>query len=522
MKTNVGNENQRQELFKTIFAIADQLRNKVDGWEFKSYILGFLFYRYLSQKFTNEINENNRKNDANFNYELISDNMINDQLKATLGQSKGYFIYPSQLFQNVAKIPENQIESLNEILAANFRAIEESSTAFGRGSLEGLFDDIQLNSDKLGKQTIDRNRHLLKVIKTINDLDLGDFSNKNIDVFGDAYEYLIRMYASNAGKSGGEFYTPQEVSQLLFELASVNKEQISTIYDPTCGSGSLLLRAPKEINNQSIKFYGQEVNITSYNLARMNMFLHNVHYDNFDIKCDDTLLNPQHLNQKFDIIVSNPPYSIKWEGSDNPTLLNDPRFNVAGALAPKNKADLAFIMHIVSQLNAGGQAAIVCFTGVMHRKGAEQKIRKYLVDQNLVKAIIQLPENLFYGTSISTAIMVLSKAKNDNNVIFIDASNEFQKITNNNQLNREHIAKIVNHFANQIEDEHFAKVVTNQVIASRDYDLSVNTYVKKPVEELNIDIDELEAQIEITVQNIERLRREIKEITQALKQNLKK
>ena len=516
MKQNENN--QRQELFKTIWNIAEDLRNRVDGWDFKAYVLGFLFYRYLSEDFVKFANSLEPGSD--FNYQDLDDNEITTAMKNRLIEWKGYYIAPSQLAQNVAKTNDDpsQLENFNETLATIFKAIENSSAAGGNNCLSGLFNEINLNGDKLGKQTLDRNQRLLKVLQRINELDLGDFDDNRIDIFGDAYEYLIRMYASNAGKSGGEFYTPQEVSELLFKLAIVNKKQIKTIYDPACGSGSLLLKATKMLDRKDdLKIYGQEVSVTPYNLARMNMFLHGIHYNNFDIKCDDTLVHPQHRDQKFDIIVSNPPYSTKWAGKNDPQLIADERFSIAGALAPTKAADFAFIMHILHHLQAGGNAAVVCFTGIMHRKGAEQNIRQYLVDHNYISAIIQLPPNIFYGTSISTVIMVLSKAKTDGKVVFIDAANEYQKVNKNNQLNQAHIDKIVDHYQNRKEVEHFAKVVTNEEIAANDYDLSVNRYVKKLIVREVIDIDQLEQDLESCLANINQLSNDIKAIAKQIR-----
>ena len=505
-------EKERQELFKKINDVANQLRNKVDGWDFKAYILGFLFYRYLSEDFNNYANQ--LAKESNFNYQDLDDEKISEQIRTELINNKGYFIYPSQLFQNIAKLNYDQIDNLNEQLASIFKAIENSANETSRNNLKGLFDDINLNSEKLGRNTLDRNKHLLKIIKTFNELDFDGFSQNSIDIFGDAYEYLIRMYASNAGKSGGEFYTPQEVSELLFKLAIGNKTRINKIYDPACGSGSLLLKARKIIgaNNVVHGFYGQEVNITAYNLSRINMFLHGINFADFHIAFDDTLIHPQHLDHKFDLIVSNPPYSTKWEGKDNPLLINDVRYAPAGVLAPRKNSDFAFIMHALHHLSNDGKAAIVCFPGIMFRSGAEQKIRKYLVDNNFVDLIIQLPENLFYGTTISTCIMVLSKSKENTKTMFINASEEYEKVTNSNQLSSKNIDKIIDHYLNKKELEHFSKLVDNEIIANNNYELMVSKYVQPKIEEKIIDIQVINNELVNVVNSINSLRNEIDEI----------
>ena len=508
-------EQERQELFKRIREIADELRNKVDGWDFKAYILGMLFYRYISQDFINFVNKMERKNNPHFNYLELDDVKINEKNKDFLIKSKGYFIYPSQLFQNIAQLDFEQIENLNEVLAQTFREIETSAdqTPY-QNNFKGLFRDLDLNSEKLGRNTLDRNKRLLKIIKEFNNLDFGDFDQNSIDIFGDAYEYLIRMYASNAGKSGGEFYTPQEVSELLFKLALGNKTKINQIYDPACGSGSLLLKACKIIGVNNVKrgFYGQEINLTAYNLARINMFLHNINFTKFNIVHDDTLIHPAHTNLKFDLIVSNPPYSSKWEGKENPILINDERYAPAGVLAPVKNADFAFIMHILYHLSNDGKAAIVCFPGIMFRSGAEQKIRKYLIDNNFVDLVIKLPVNLFYGTKIATCIMVLSKNKTVSKTMFINASEEYQKITNSNQLNNKNIDKIIDHYLNQKELKYFSKLIDNDIIVNNNYELTVSKYVQPKIEEKIIDTQAINNELFNVVNSINSLRGEIDQI----------
>ena len=338
-------------------------------------------------------------------------------------------------------------------LEAVFNHIEESAKGSeSEDNFSGLFDDIDVNSNKLGATVAKRNANLVKLMDGIADMQLGNYKDHSIDAFGDAYEYLMSMYASNAGKSGGEFFTPQEVSELLTRIAVVGKTEVNKVYDPACGSGSLLLQAAKILGKENVRlgFFGQEINLTTYNLCRINMFLHDIDYDKFDIAHEDTLTHPQHLDDEpFEVIVSNPPYSIKWEGDDNPVLINDPRFSPAGVLAPKSKADLAFIMHSLAWLASNGTAAIVCFPGIMYRGGAEKKIRQYLIDNNFIDCVIQLPSNLFYGTSIATCIMVLKRNKTDNRTLFIDASAECEKVTNNNKLREHHIKKILDAFVSR-------------------------------------------------------------------------
>lgn len=421
---NNQNMREREELHKKIWSIADDLRGSVDGWDFKQYILGIMFYRYISENITNYINEGERKaGDKDFDYAKSSDKVAETQ-REELVKEKGFFILPSELFCNVHKKAKND-ENLNETLEKVFNNIENSAKgAESEEDFAGLFDDIDVNSNKLGATVAKRNDKLVKILNGIADIKLDDYKSNSIDAFGDAYEFLMSMYASNAGKSGGEFFTPQEVSELLTRLAVVGKKSVNKVYDPACGSGSLLLKSAKILGKENVRngFYGQEINLTTYNLCRINMFLHDIGYDKFDIACEDTLTNPQHWDDEpFEVIVSNPPYSIKWAGNDNPLLINDPRYSPAGVLAPKSKADFAFIMHSLSWLATNGTASIVCFPGILYRGGAEQKIRKYLVNNNFIDCIIQLPDNLFFGTSIATCIMVLKKSKKDNNILFIDA-----------------------------------------------------------------------------------------------------
>ena len=512
---NNKNLKEREELHKAIWSIADDLRGSVDGWDFKQYILGIMFYRYISENITNYINEGERKAGAkDFDYAKLSDEEALTQ-KDELVRIKGFFILPSELFCNVCKKAKDD-ENLNETLEKIFNNIENSAKgAESEDDFSGLFADVDVNSNKLGATVPKRNERLVKILDGINNIKLGNYQDNSIDAFGDAYEFLMGMYASNAGKSGGEFYTPQEVSELLTKLAVVGKTSVNKVYDPACGSGSLLLKAAKILGKENVRngFYGQEINLTTYNLCRINMFLHDIGYDKFNIACEDTLVSPQHWDDEpFEVIVSNPPYSIKWAGDDNAVLINDPRYSPAGVLAPKSKADFAFIMHSLSWLATNGTASIVCFPGIFYRGGAEQKIRRYLIDNNFVDCIIQLPENLFFGTSIATCIMVLKKSKQDNSVLFIDASKECVKVTNNNKLTDENIDNIVNIFTERKDKQYVAKLVSNKEIGEQDYNLSVSTYVEKEDTREKIDIKVLNKEIKEIVQREQVLRDKIDKI----------
>lgn len=518
-------EQERDELHRAIWAIADELRGAVDGWDFKNYVLGTMFYRYISETLCSYINDGEiEAGNTNFDYADLPDKEA-EEAREDLVQTKGFFILPSELFCNVrAKAAKGESWSyengkaklLNEKLEEVFRHIEESAKGSDtEGDFKGLFDDFDVNSNKLGSTVAKRNEKLLKLLNGINDMNLGEVKDHSIDAFGDAYEYLMTMYASNAGKSGGEFFTPAEVSELLTRLGTVGKTEINKVYDPACGSGSLLLKAEKVLGRSAVRngFYGQEINITTYNLCRINMFVHGIDPDKFDVACEDTLTAPQHWDDEpFELIVSNPPYSIKWAGDENATLINDPRFAPAGVLAPKSKADMAFIMHSLSWLASNGTAVIVCFPGIMYRGGAEQKIRKYLIDNNHVDCVIQLPSNLFFGTSIATCIMVMKKNKTDNKTLFIDASSECVKVTNNNKLASENIKHIVDVFTKRQETAHFSHLAAYEEIESNSYNLSVSTYVEAEDTREKIDIVQLNAEIEKIVAREQVLRDEIAKI----------
>lgn len=508
-------EQERAQLHSTIWKIAEDLRGSVDGWDFKSYVLGILFYRYISENITNYINQGEwDAGDTDFDYAAISDEDA-EEIRDDMVTTKGFFILPSQLFCNMQKNAQNN-GNLNVDLKNIFDAIEGSSKGTeAEKDFAGLFDDLDVTSNKLGSTVIEKNKKLVELLNNIASLHLGNYQDNTIDAFGDAYEYLMGMYASNAGKSGGEYFTPQEVSELLARLTIVGKDSVNKVYDPACGSGSLLLKYAKILGDSKVRngYYGQEKNPTTYNLCRINMFLHDIGYDKFDIALGDTLINPQHWDDEpFEAIVSNPPYSIKWEGDDNATLINDPRFSPAGVLAPKSKADMAFIMHMLSWLAPNGTAAIVCFPGIMYRGGAEKKIRKYLIDNNYIDAVIQLPSNLFFGTSIATNIMVLKKSKEDNNVLFIDASKECVKVTNNNKLTDENIENIIDTYTEYKDKEYAAKVVTTKDVENEDYNLSVTTYVEQEDTREVIDIKVLNKEIKDIVAKEEVLRAEIDKI----------
>lgn len=515
----IKKEQERDELHRAIWAIADELRGAVDGWDFKNYVLGTMFYRYISENLTHYINQGEQEaGNADFDYALMPDDEA-EKAKEGLVNEKGFFILPSELFSNVCSKADTD-ENLNETLERIFKHIEESAMGSeSESDFAGLFDDFDVNSNKLGSTVAKRNERLAKLLHGVADMNLGSVKDHDIDAFGDAYEYLMTMYASNAGKSGGEFFTPADVSELLTRLGTVGKTRINKVYDPACGSGSLLLKAEKVLGKEAVTngFYGQEINITTYNLCRINMFLHDIGFDKFDIACDDTLTSPQHWDDEpFELIVSNPPYSIKWAGDSNPLLINDPRYAPAGVLAPKSKADMAFIMHSLSWLAPNGTAAIVCFPGIMYRGGAEKKIRKYLIDNNFVDCIIQLPSNLFFGTSIATCIMVLKKGKSDNTTIFIDATKECIKVTNNNRLTEDNLQKIVSAFARREEIKHFSHVASYEEIAENDYNLSVSTYVEAEDTREVIDIKKLNAEIEEIVLREAELRDAIRNIIEEI------
>lgn len=515
---NNKKEQERTELHKTIWKIANELRGSVDGWDFKQYVLGLLFYRFISENIENYVNDNQRKAGiTDFQYRNISDE------EALLGKSqildeKGFFILPSELFCNIRKGADKN-ENLNVVISNVFNNIESSARgSASEDDVKGLFDDFTIDN-KLGNTVDERNEKLAKLLNAIGNLNFGDYEDNNIDLFGDAYEFLMTMYASSAGKSGGEFFTPQEVGELLARIVIMDKTSVNKVYDPACGSGGLLLKFAKILGKENVRegFFGQEINLTTYNLARINMFLHNINYNNFSIERGDTLIHPAHWDDEpFDAIVSNPPYSIKWVGKSNPILINDERFAPAGILAPESKADLAFTMHMLSWLSPKGTAAIVEFPGVLYRGGAEQKIRQYMIDNNFVDTVIQLPPDLFFGTSIATCILVLKKNKSDNNILFVDASEEFIRNTNKNKLSDENINNIVGLLKDRKSVENKSYLASYDEVKNNDYNISVNSYLKTNTDDNNIDIEDVNKKLAEVVPRQQQIRKELEEIIKEL------
>lgn len=525
-ETNVTAENERAELHNTIWRIANDLRGSVDGWDFKSYVLGFLFYRFISENLTEYVNASERKailadggsiDEASaFDYAALSDEVAESD-RAGIIKDKGFFIRPSDLFANVRARAASD-ENLNETLAQAFRSIEDSAKGSGSESdLRGLFDGVDVNATKLGNTVAERNVKLVKIMESIGDLPL-DYGGAKIDAFGDAYEFLLKMYASSAGKSGGEFYTPQEVAQVLAMIAADGRKKVGRVYDPCAGSGSLLLKFAKILGVENVRsFYGQEINLTTYNLCRINMFLHDVNFSNFDIALGDTLTEPAHWgDQPFDAIVSNPPYSTKWVGKDDIALINDPRFAPAGVLAPKSRADLAFTMHMLHWLAEDGTAAIVEFPGVLYRGADEGKIRRYLVENNFVHAVIQLPPDLFFGTTIATCIVVLKKARPDHSVLFVDASAECVREGNKNRLTVENQQRILSLVSKRQSMDHVAALVSIDDIRANDWNLSVSSYVEPEDTREQVDIIELNTRITGIVERQRELRASIDAIVAEL------
>ena len=515
---NNKKEREREELHKTIWKIANELRGSVDGWDFKQYVLGLLFYRFISENIENYVNENQRKAGIkDFKYRDISDE------EALLGKTqileeKGFFILPSELFCNIKKGADKN-ENLNVVISNVFNNIEASARGTAsENDVKGLFDDFTIDN-KLGNTVDERNEKLVKLLNSIGNLNFGDYEDNNIDLFGDAYEFLMTMYASSAGKSGGEFFTPQEVGELLARIVIMDKTSVNKVYDPACGSGGLLLKFAKILGKDNVRegFFGQEINLTTYNLARINMFLHDINYNKFNIIRDDTLIHPAHWDDEpFDAIVSNPPYSINWPGKSNPLLINDERFSPAGVLAPESYADLAFTMHMLSWLSGDGTAAIVEFPGILYRPHAEQKIRKYLVDNNFIDSIIQLPSDLFFGTPIATCILILKKNKRDTNILFIDASDEFvtnnnrmKNATNKNKLSDENINRIYELYKNRESVENKALLVPYSDIVDNDYNLTIKLYLDNGIVIDEIDIDEINSNITESLNNQSQIREDL-------------
>lgn len=518
--TGMTPEQKKEELYRVIWSIADGLRGAVDGWDFKSYVLGTMFYRCISENLTDCINTVMQKEGlTDSDYAGMSDEEA-ERIRGSLIAEKGFFLLPSELFCNV-RAKASGDENLSGTLERVFAHIEDSAKgSASEKSFAGLFDDFDVNSNKLGATAAKRNEKLCKLLDGIASMNLGDVKAHDTDAFGDAYEYLMTMYASNAGKSGGEFFTPAEVSELLVRLGTVGKTVINKIYDPACGSGSLLLKAEKVLGHNAVSsgFFGQEINVTTYNLCRINMLLHDIGYDKFDIACEDTLISPAHCEAgPFELIVSNPPYSVRWAGADDPSLIHDPRFAPAGVLAPRSRADLAFVMHSLSLLSPDGTAVIVCFPGILYRGGAEQKIRKYLADNNYIDCIVRLPGGLFYSTSIATCIMVLKKNKADDRILFIDAANGCVKGTKSSQLTQADIERIADTFTRRHENAHFSHLAGYNEVAGNDYNLSVSLYVDTEDSSETVDIDRLNTEIAETVAQENVLRNEIDMLIKSIK-----
>lgn len=500
------------------------MRGAVEGWDFKNYILGFLFYRFISENFCKFIaKEMNAGEDFDYSTRNDNEEWI-EEMKHNIISQKGYFIYPSQLFSSVFKAINEDGEdmaNLNERISNIFNEIEKTATAMNDegdaersgNNFKGLLTSVDLSDTRIGTDVSKRNARIKKIMQEIGAIHFPP-EESDSDIFGDAYEYLIGMFAANAGKAGGEFYTPPEVSELMVQIASCEGQKIKKIYDPTCGSGSLLLKFKKVYDNiDDLEFYGQEINLTACNMCKMNMFLHRLDYHKFMIEHGNTLTNDLFAGHQFDVVVSNPPFSVHWDGKDDPLLLKDERFAQAGALAPKSKADLAFVQHSVYHLNNRGVAAIVCFPGVLYREGPEKKIRKWLVEQNYVDAIIQLADNLFYGVGISVCIMILkNNTKKEPNVLFIDATDKFIKAKNRNRLDENNIGEILEIYKRREDMESHSKLVTRQEIEEKDYNLSVATYVVREEQEEETNIDELNESLRKTSAKVNKLREQIEEL----------
>ncbi len=480
-------ENQRKILETKLWAIANELRGNMGADEFRDYILGLIFYKYLSEKVEEVANRELEADGVTF-IEAIEDEELIVELREELLDTLGYFIEPKYLFRKLAQRAVNR-EMIIEDLGRAFKYVEEST--LGRDSEDGfagLFEDVDLINSKLGKTVVQKNKLISEVVKHLEEIDF-KFNDVESDILGDAYEYLIGQFASSAGKKAGEFYTPQQVSKIMAKIVTLGKGRLKSVYDPTCGSGSLLLRVAKEA--KVTDFYGQELNTTTYNLARMNMILHNVSFKDFHIEQGDTLEEPYHLNKKFEAVVANPPYSIKWNADD--LKLSDERFSPYGKLAPSSKADFAFVQHMIYQLDENGTMAIVLPHGVLFRGAAEGVIRKYLIEEkNYLDAVIGLPQNMFFGTSIPTCILVFKKCREkDSNVMFIDASNNYVKVKTQNKLIDEHVLKIVEAYEKRQEIEKYSRPVSLDEIRENDYNLNIPRYIDTFEEEEEIDLEEV-------------------------------
>jgi len=488
-------EDQKKVLEQQLWNIANTLRGKMNADEFRDYILGFIFYKYLSEKMEIFANEILKQDKIKFSEIKTTDKNSEEYIAAIKEEALeklGYFLRPEELFGEVAKRGNSDVEGVSNFILEDLQKILTNIQLSTMGTdseedFDNLFEDMGLNSTKLGKSPDARNEIISKVLSHLDKIDF-QLDHTELDVLGDAYEYLIGQFASGAGKKAGEFYTPQEVSTILAMIVTTGKTRLKSAYDPTSGSGSLLLRIARQVKEVTM-FYGQEMNRTTYNLCRMNMILHGVHYRKFDIKQEDTLEHPQHLGLTFEAIVANPPFSAEW--SANPLFTSDDRFSQYGRLAPSSKADFAFVQHMIHHLAENGTMAIVLPHGALFRGGAEQHIRKYLIeDRNYLDAVIGLPANIFYGTSIPTCIMVFKKCREQpEDILFIDASNDFEKVKTQNVLRQEHIDKIVNTYRNRTEIEKYSKRASLQEIITNDYNLNIPRYVDTFEAEENIDIE---------------------------------
>lgn len=502
-------ENQKKQLEQQLWNIANTLRGKMNADEFRDYILGFIFYKYLAEKmefFANAILKQDKIKFRDINSKMPNSEVYLNAIQEEALEKLGYFLRPEELFSEVAKrgIGDNTDEELFDTAKTNF-ILEDLQkiltniqlSTMGTESEEdfdNLFEDMDLNSTKLGKTPDARNEIIAKVLAHLNKIDFR-LGETELDVLGDAYEYLIGQFASGAGKKAGEFYTPQEVSKVLAKIVTTGKSKLKSVYDPTCGSGSLLLHVAKEVEEVG-NYFGQEMNRTTYNLARMNMILHGVHYLKFDIKQEDTLEHPQHIGKEFEAIVANPPFSASWSAS--PLFTTDDRFSQYGKLAPSSKADFAFVQHMVHHLAENGTMALVLPHGALFRGGAEQHIRRYLIEnRNFLDAVIGLPANIFYGTSIPTCIMVFKKCRETpEDILFIDASQDFEKVKTQNILREIHIDKIVNTYRTRKEEDKYSYKATLAQIAENDYNLNIPRYVDTFEAEESIDIDAIAAEIQ--------------------------